>query len=378
MTTITDMLLLKRIAVQRARLFSLLFLTLFVTLFRLPVAGSAAQDSPEVNELKQKAHHAYVSGHYAEAAAVNLKIAGKYPESEARRYSVQMLGTLYEDNLVDIKKAIKWDREYLRKYANPRQVPFYKEKLASLEKLMDQEQAFKAYQAIRFSNAGDEIMVKKYEALLKDHPDFRMKAEVERELAYAYDRLDKRRQSYLAFQAISSSRSGGTKLSTSDRAAYESSHRYWEMTSSWGWLAWGIVAMLWAVVLVMKPWERLTRSSIRMFLLLAAVWVLLIVAGLPVFYGIDTSADKIIIHDTAVFIAAGLNLTVLFWLLLLTKGKFWQTRPRALRWLSPLLTLLMTAAVFYLFIIYQPHGPELTDVFAVKYQYLMGEFKERR
>ena len=41
---------------------------------------------------------------------------------------------IYEDNLVDIKKAIKWDREFLENYADSRQVPFYKEKIASLGK----------------------------------------------------------------------------------------------------------------------------------------------------------------------------------------------------------------------------------------------------
>jgi tetratricopeptide (TPR) repeat protein len=387
MTIITIMLPLKRIAMQRAKFFPLLILTFFVTLSWLPVTGFAEQERPGVNEqkpevtkvaeLKQKAQDAYIHSRYAAAAALNLEIAEKYPVSKERRYSVQMLGTLYEDNLTDIKKAIKWDREFIKKYADPRQVPVYKEKVASLEKLMNQEQAFKTYQAIRFANKGDEVMVTKFEALLKDHPDFLLKTEVQRELAYAYGRLDKRRESYLAFQALSSPK-GGTKLSSSDRIASEAAGRYWQMTSSWGWVAWGVVVMLWVAVLLMKPWEGLNRASIRKFLLLAVIWLLLIAASLPVFYGIDTKGDKIIFHDTAVFIAAGLNLTVLFWLLLLTKGKFWQTRLRALRWVSPLLTLLMTTAVFYLFLIHQPNGPEITDVFAVKYQQLMGELAERR
>jgi hypothetical protein len=370
------MLQLKSIVMQRTKLNPLLILLLCGALLWLPFSGLAAQGNPEANELKQKAQHAYIAGRYAEAAATNLEIAEKYPESEARRYAVQMLGTLYEDNLVDIKKAIKWDREFLKKYADPRQVSFYKEKLASLEKLMNQEQAFKTYQAIRFANKGDEIMVKRFEALLKEHPDFLMKTEVQRELAYAYGRLDKRRESYSAFQALS--RISEKKLSSSDRVAYQMAGRYWQMTQEWGWVAWGVIATLWVAVLMMKPWEQLTRASTKKFLLLAMLWVLLIAASMPLFYKIDTNGDRIIFHDTAVFIAAGLNLTILFWLLLLTRGKFWQTRPRALRWLSPVLTLLMTTAVFYLFIIYQPNGPEITDVFAVKYRYLIGEITERR
>ena len=266
MTFITVMLPLKRIAMQRAKFFPLLILTFFVTLSWLPVTGFAEQDRPAVNEqkpevtkvaeLKQKAQDAYVHGRYAEAAANNLEIAQKFPASKERRYSVQMLGTIYEDNLTDIKKAIKWDREFLKKYADPRQVSFYKEKIASLEKLINQEQDFKTYQSIRFANKGDEFMVKKFEALLKEHPDFLLKSDVQRELAYAYSRLDKRRESYLAFQALSTQK-GGNKLSSSDRIAAATAGRYWQMTQEWGWVAWAVVVMLWIAVLLMKPWSGL-------------------------------------------------------------------------------------------------------------------------
>ena len=182
-------------------LISALIFTLLVSLPWLPRAGSAAEDSPEAIQLKQKAQNALVEGRYADAAAANLEIAEKHPDSEARRYAVQMLGIIYEENLVDLKKAIQWDREFLEKYADSRQAPAYREKIASLEKLLNQEPAFKTYQAIRSANEGDEIKVKKFEALLKDQPDFLLKDKVESELGYAYGRMDEREKSYLAFQA---------------------------------------------------------------------------------------------------------------------------------------------------------------------------------
>lgn len=366
MITKTDRLPLKLVPIRPTKLIPLLVLTLFGSLFLLPLAGFTAQDSPAVNELKQKAQHAYISGCYTEAVAIDLEIAEKHPQSEAARYAVQMLGTLYEDNLIDIKKAIKWDRKFLEKYAAPRQVSFYKKKLAALEKLIKQEEAFKIYQKIRFANEGDEIMVKKFKALLEDHPDFLLKDKVQRELGYAYARMDKRRQSYLAFEALSGN--GEKKLSSSDRVAYETASRYWKETSAWGWVAWGVVVALWVAVLLMKPWKRLNRSSVRTFLILAVLWVVLTVIRMPTFYSMETTGYPIIIPDTVVYIGAGLNLTVLLWLLLLTRGKFWQTRPRALRWLSPVLTLLMTTAVFYLFIIHQSNGPQIIDVFSAQYQ----------
>jgi len=344
---------------------------MLVSLFCLPIPAFSAQDSQVADELKQKAQHAYVDGYYAEAANADLEIAEKHPGSVARRYAVQMLGTLYEDNLVDLKKAIKWDREFLEKYADSRQVPFYNDKIASLEKLMKQEQAFKTYQAIRFANAGDEIMVKKFEALLKERPDFLLKDDVERELGYAYDRLDKRRRSYLAFEAIATHK-GEKELSTTDQIAYKTSGRYWQMSSTWKWVAWAVIVMLWVSVLLMKPWDRLNRASVRKFLLWPVLWIVLIAASMLIFHSLDNTGYPIIIPDTSVYIAAGLNLTVLLWLLLLTRGTFWQTRPRALRWLSPILTLLMTTAVLYLFFIYQPTGPQFTDIFAETFRFKLG------
>jgi tetratricopeptide (TPR) repeat protein len=359
------------VTMERTKLISLTILTLFEVLFCLPLAGFT-QESPEMKELNQKAQHAYIDGRYAEAVTLNLEIAEKYPESNLRRYSVQMLGTLYENNLVDIKKAMKWDREYLEKYAGSRQVRFYKEKLASLEKLMEQEQAFKTYQAVRFAREGDEVKVKKFEALLKDHPDFSLKAEVHRELGFAYARMDKRRESYLAFQAMS--QSNGKKLSSGDRQAYVTAGNYWQMTSFWGGIAWAVIVILWAVALLMKPWKQLTLVSIKKFLLWPVLWIVLAAAGMPTFYSLDNAGDTVIIHDTQVYIAAGLNLAVLFWLLLLTRGRFWHTRPRALRWLSPAFTLMMTTAVLYLFIIYQSNGTEIIDYFTVKYRHWIVEW----
>jgi tetratricopeptide (TPR) repeat protein len=343
-------------------------LTLLMILVLFFPRGASAQDGPEVKELKQRAQHAFVEGRYEDAAAANLEIAEKHPQSEARRYAVQMLGTLYEDNLVDLRKAIRWDREFLEKYADPRQVPFYKEKLTSLEKLVQQEEAFKVYQKIRFANQGDEVMVKKFEALLKDHPDFLLRDDVLREVGYAYDRMDKRKQSYLAFEAIASHQ-GENKLSSTDAIAYEAAKRYWQMSWVWAWLAWAVVAMLWAAVLLMKPWKRLTWASVRNFLVWPALWVLLTALRMPTFYSIEATGYPIVIPDTAVFLLAGLNLTVLLWLLLLTRGSIWQRRPKALLWLSPALTLLMTTAVLYLFLIYQPNGPAMVDIFADTFRF---------
>ncbi len=366
MPIITDRLQPELVPVRSANLIPSLVLTFLGILFLLPLTGFTAQASLTVNELNLKAQQAYSEGRYAEAIAIDQEIAENYPGSKPARYAVQMLGTLYEDNLVDLKKAIKWDREFMEKYADSRQVSFYKEKLVSLEKLTQQEEAFKTYQKIRFANQGDEIMVKKFEALLKEHPDFLLKDKVRSELGYAYARMDKRKQSYLAFEALAED--GGNKISTSDRVAYETASRYWNETSAWGWVAWCVVASLWFAVLLMKPWKHLTRSSTRKFLVLALFWVLLTAIRMPTFYSLESEGYPIVIPDTAVYIASGINLTVLLWLFLLTRGEYWQTRPRALHWLSPVLALMMTAAVFYLFIVHQPNGPQIMDVFVENYR----------
>jgi hypothetical protein len=380
MTTMLGLLSQKRIALPRTSLFPLFLLALFVTLFWHPLTVLAAQDGPEVTELKQKAQKAYVAGLYNEAVTLYLEIVREHPESQARRNAVQMLGTIYEDNLVDVKKAIKWDREYLKKYADSRQVPFYTEKVASLEKLekkASEEDAFKTYHKIKFANKGDTYLVKNYEALLKVHPDFSLKAEVQKEIAYAYDRMNKPKESYAALQALAA-QNPGQKLSSTDQIMAEADHKYWEMSTTWKWVALAVVATLWGIVLMMKPWKRLDRASIRLILIWTGIWVLLMASRMPTFYSMENEGYQFVIKDTEIYTMAALNLPVILWVILLTRGNFWLNRPALLRWTSPLLTLVMTLAVIYLFIACHPNGPAIVSVFGVKYDYLIGEFRNHR
>jgi outer membrane protein assembly factor BamD (BamD/ComL family) len=357
----------KRSSHPAGRVTVLVILVLLASLAGLAGVLHADQENPEAKALQLKAQKAFTDRHYAEAAGIDEKIAQKYPGTLERRFAVQMLGSIYEDNLVNIGKALKWDREYLKKYANPRQVSYYTEKIAALEKIKFQEDDFRIYKGIRFAGNGDAFMVKKFEVLLKEHPDFLLKNDVERELAYAYARLDKRKESFQAIQNIS--KNNPNEVSKLDRALANDNERYWKM-QRYSWVAWSIVALLWALALSMRPWKHLSRASVRMFLILSLVWVLIIASSLPGFYGIDTGGDRIILKDSQLFLAGGLNLSVLLWIFLMSRGSFWLFRPRELRFLSPLLTLVMTMAVFYLFIVYQSNGPETIDVFVLKYKYL--------
>ncbi len=363
----------RRHRTQRIELVSALIFALLLGALCLPQAGADDQNKSVAEELKQKAQNAYVERRYAEAAALDSEIAENYPDSEARRYAVQILGNIYEENLVDLKQTIRWDREFLEKYADSRQVPSYTEKLAFLEKLLPQEAAFKAYQAIRSSNDDDDkALVTKYETLLKEQPAFLLKDNIEIELGYAYGRMDERHKSYLAFQSIVS-QEGENKLPMKDRAVYEAARRYWQMTWTGAWLAWFVVVVLWAVVLFMKPWKLLTWASSRKFMLWPVLWVLLTAAIMPIYSSLETGGYSMPIPQTTVFILSGLNISILIWLLLLSKGEFWLTRPRALRFFIPALTILMTAAVYYLVVVYHPYGPYITDVFAVKLAYWKGQ-----
>jgi len=366
----------QRLAVESSGFILPLVLCLLAGLFLLPGLVHAEQDSPEVSQLKQDAQNAFLKGDYAASAAVDLKIAQKYPESNARHYAVQMLGTIYEDHIVDLKKAIKWDQEFLNKYAVARQVPFYKDKIASLDKLLKQEQAFKTYQSILFANKGDEVMVQRFEALLKEHPDFLLKDKVESELGYAYARMDERKKSALAFGAIAEE--GEKKLSATEKSAFDDASRYWRMESTWAWAAWAVIGILWAFVLWMRPWKQLTWPSVRRFLLWPALWLLVTAAGMPFFFSMETTGYPIQIPLTTVLTAIGLNLIVLFWLLLLIKGRAWQGRPWMRRCVSPLLAIAMTAGVFYLFVVYYPNGPYIVDQCRVKYEYWGQELGEWR
>jgi hypothetical protein len=352
----------------------LLVLILVVSLFLPSAAGFAAQEDSEAKRLQQKAQNAFIKGDYAEATALDLAIAQKHPASAERRYAVQMLGTLYQDHVVDLRKAIQWNREFLEKYADFRQAPVYQQKLAFLEKLLNQEAEYKAYQAIRTAQDSDEVLVKKYEAFLREHPDFSLKDKIESELGYAYARLDERKKSALAFQAAASQ--GQAKAASSEMAEYKAEHRYWQMRTTWAWVAWAVLGVLWAAALWMNPWKQLTWSSVRRFLLWPVLWLVVTGASMPLFYSRETTGYPIVIPAITIYIAIALNLIFLLWFMLLLHGKSWQSRPLARRWLSPVLALLMTASVFYLWVAYQPNGPFIVDACVVKWSYWRGEWRE--
>ena len=329
-----------------------------------PRAARAAEDDPAVSALQQKAQRAYIEKRFADAIALDLEIA-EHPGSPARRYAVQMLGTLYEDNVVDIDAAIRWDQEFLAKYADVRQKPFYQQKLATLGQLLSQKEVFATYQKIRFANQGDEVLVKQFEALLKEHPDFLLKDKIQAELGYAYARLDKHKQSYLAFQALA--RTSGKSMSAEHMKAYRAAGLHWNETSSWGFVALGIVLALWGVALVGKPWKRITRRALWKLLIVALAWLALNAVRIPSFYEIETTGYPIVIPDTVVYMIVGFNLTVLVWIFLLRRGSLWERRPRTLRLVSPVLVVLMTSAVLYMIVIWQPNGPQIIDVFPTVY-----------
>jgi ribosomal protein L18E len=398
----------KGFALRCSRIFSLVVLLFVVFLFHWPAPGLAEQESPatneqkpkgpeiagqtqqapevveqkpkltEVAELKLKAQDAFLHGRYEEALAVNLKIARKFPGSKERHYAVQMLGTIYEDNLPDTKNALKWNQEFLKKYADSRQAPIYKEKLerlATIEKAANQKEAFKVYKKIKFANKGDQYLVTNYGKLLKDYPDFSLKVEIEKEIAYAYERMHKPKESYETLQAIAA-QTPGHKLSSTDQITAEANHSYWKMSTTWKWVALAVVAVLWGAVLMMKPWKRFDRATARTLLIWTVAWVLLMASRMPTFYSMEVEGYLFVIRDKAIYTMAALNLPVILWVILLTRGEIWLTRPKTKLWVSPLLTMVMTVAVIYLFIAFQPNGPEIVSVFGVKYDYLIGEFRK--
>lgn len=315
----------------------------------------------KAEELQKLAQQAFAKGEYAEAEAINLNIAINHPGTGARRYAVQILAGLYENNLVDLENAVRWYRVFLNEYAGPGQVPFVQEKLIFLEELKPHEKAFATYQEIRHANADDLFAVRKYESLLEEHPDFPLKPRVLKELGYAYGRLDKSYRSYRAFQALAES--GSNEFSAEEKMAYGKVRSNLILAV----IAWMIILLFWAAALSMDPWARISRASIITFMIFASLWLLLAAVRLPSYYAVTAGGEENLFPPVAVYVAAALNIPVLFWVLLLTRGKFWQSRPRALLWLSPLLTLLMTVSAFYLFLFYQPDGSRIVDAFAGQY-----------
>lgn len=360
---------------KRSALFlAILSLAFFAGGRELWSAAPDEQDSPEIAQLKAQSQSAFLKGDFAQAIKLDERIAQACQTCPAHRYAVQMLGTLYEDRVVDLNKAIKWDREFLDKYAINEQIPFYKEKIATLQKLLSQEQAFRAYQAIQFAHLEDEALVVRFTEFLKQYPDFQYKDKIESDMAYAYARMDERKKSAQAFQAIASS--SKAKLSSADQAEYEAESRYSFMRWGGAVIAWSVIGVLWIAILWMRPWRQLDRRFVRKFLLWPILWLVITAASIPVFLSLEVEGYPVVVPATTVYLAAGLNLVVLLWIMLMLKAPIWQGRPRTMRWLTPVLALAMTCSVFYLWVAYQDNGPWIVDLSIVKYKYWQGEWRE--
>jgi hypothetical protein len=355
-------------------IFAILSLAIFAPTPKLRSATPAEQDTPKIIQLKEQAQAAFLKGDFAQSARLDEQIAQKCQSCPSHRYAVQMLGTLYEDRVVDLNKAIKWDREFLDKYAINEQISLYREKIASLQKLQAQEQAFKAYQAIKFANPDDEALVARYSEFLKKYPDFQFNAQIESDIGYAYSRMDQRKKSAEAFQAMASSTQ--TKISGADLVEYETEQRYARMRGAWGWAAWAVIAALLVAVLWGRPWRGVSRSFARKFLIWPILWVVVTAASIPIFLSLETAGYPIVVPAITIYFAAGLNLVVLLWIMLMLKATFWQGRPRTMRWMSPVLAVAMTTSVFYLWVVYQEQGPHIVDLSIVKYKYWQGEWRE--
>jgi hypothetical protein len=181
-------------------------------------------------------------------------------------------------------------------------------------------------------------------------------------LAQAHVRLDHRRAAYETYQALSREPAG---LTASDRPAYEKAAHNWRLSGVWAGVAWAIVALLVGAALAMRPWETVTRADLRQLLWWCAGWLALSALRLPAYHA--AAWDENPFPPSAVYVAAVLDLGVLAWLFLFVKGAFRRTRPRALLAVAPALTLLATGAAYYLFLVYQPRGPDIIDAFGVEY-----------
>lgn len=339
----------------------------------LLIASNAVGAEPGAEELKRLVSQEFVAGQFAQAAAHCEELSMRYPRAPEGRYAVQMLGTIYEEKLADLGRAILWSRRFLDEYVDAREAEFYRRKLATLEALRGQEASFARWQALRRSGPPDAVLAREAEALLCDQPDFALRAEVLRAAAQAHARLDHRRAAYEAYEALSRAPGG---LTASDRPAYERAARGWRLSSVWAGGAWSVVAVLFGAAVAARPWARLTRTDLGRLAQWVAAWLVFSALRLPSYAA--AAADENPFSPSAVYVAALLNLALLAWLFLFVKAGFWRTRRRALLVSAPALMLLLTAAVYYLFLIHQPKGPDIIDSFGVEYAHWAQRWRSRR
>ncbi|MBN1576063.1 MAG: hypothetical protein JW913_05900 [Chitinispirillaceae bacterium] len=318
--------------------------------------------------MRQEAHERYIKGEYRKAADANLALLADMASTEQnRRYALQMLGTIYENHLLQFDSAAYWYERFSSKYARGVQKEFYRKKLAFLRGLGNDEK--KGYALIQKAMYGTRVPHEQI-ALLEEG------------LATA-PKLPKRREvllllSHIAYEAdmYAKARSTMLRLKAMDPDAISGDlrTRFMQVQAIWrrsiiSRVCWGVVALLLAAVLFTAQYNKVSRRAWKLFAVLCAAWVLLSAAGVVIYI----SKIHSLIHNPftvpGIFVAALILLVIAAWIFLARFSLLWRISGRAAVVALPVCAVLLTVASSFLFCYHQPKRVKILEEFGDRYMH---------
>ena len=328
--------------------------------------------------LQQQAHEQYVKGKYREAATTNLAILSNTTSLEKdRRYAMQMLGTIYENHLLNFDSAAYWYEKFSQKYTSGAQREFYRKKLNLLRGLGDNEK--KGYSAIKKATYATEAPQKKIallEAGLSMAPSLPNRKEVLLQISHtAFDakQYAKARAALLELKKIDPGVVAG-----------ELRVRFSQVEAMWRYsiiarACWAFVTVLFVSVLLTVPYRKIARKSWKMLGFLCAAWIPIAAIGICMYLWKIHALVHNPFSKQAIFIAAIMLLVITFWIFSARFSLLHRISGSATIVVLPICSLLLAVASFFLFLYHQPKRELILEDFGERYvHWIQGTAHDKR
>lgn len=320
------------------------------------------------DSLQRQAHKQFINKQYRKAASTNLSIVADTNTSiNDRRYAMQMLGTLYENHLLQFDSAAFWFEQFNEKYASITQHDYYKNKISFLRGLKGNEiKGYSIVQKAIFASNDLQEQVKLLEDGLALAPQLPNRKKV---LIFL---------SQKAYDAGMYAKAYKTMLQLQEMApgilAGELKDRYSKVRTIYqqsiiARISWAIVILLFLIVIFSTSYKLISFKALKKLYYLIIGWTLFSIILLIIYFIRINRLDHNPFSIFSIFIAIFLLLVITVWIFfarfsLLNRSSYTKTII-----VLPLCSFILTLAVWFLFLYYQPERTKILYEFSERYMH---------
>jgi tetratricopeptide (TPR) repeat protein len=315
------------------------------------LVSTSGEPESQVQSLQQAAHQSYTDKRYTEAVALYQELLQVAPQGDHRAHAIRMLGMINDFNLFNLDAALTWYGQYLKEFAAAdRMTTTIRWRLDLIRNLGEHREAYVAFQKVKLLDQNTPQRLKALATLMETYPDYDKKYEVAEALAWEYRHARQYGKSYGMFKVAAM----GNPTIPADKKGEQLAEprRTWKR-SVYAKVCWLFILIVVVCTILLQPWRQVDREQVKHIAPLFAAWLLIMVAGV-VLYIVKVrhyTENPFTIPDVVVLLTAGL--VVLGWAFMFGNAPLWKTGSQILVLVPPLAAILLSLAVFYLYLYHQ-------------------------